>query len=65
MRFGEIIFTRKEMITIRHLLSHRKIKEIAAIQGCSLSVEQQRIHRIKEKVGCHYLHFSMPLNFME
>ncbi|HII2980415.1 TPA: hypothetical protein ACY2HE_001675 [Yersinia enterocolitica] len=54
MRFGEIVFTRKEMITIHNLLAHRRIKEIAAIQGCSLSVERQRIHRIKEKMNCQY-----------
>ncbi|HEN3482433.1 TPA: hypothetical protein U5D84_004209 [Yersinia enterocolitica] len=62
MRFGEIVFTRKEMITIRHLLSHRIIKEIAAIQGCSLSVERQRIHRIKEKMNCQYQPLSALFN---
>ncbi|EEP89022.1 hypothetical protein [Yersinia kristensenii] len=65
MRFGEIVFTRKEMITIRHLLSHRRIKEIAAIQGCSLSVEQQRIHRIKEKVNCQNQPLSALFNALK
>lgn len=52
MRFGNIRFTRKEILTIRLLLSHRKIKEISAIQGCSEASEHKRIQRIKEKLGC-------------
>ncbi len=52
MRFGNIRLTRKEILTIRLLLSHRKIKEISAIQGCSEASEHKRIQRIKEKLGC-------------
>ena len=52
MRFGDIKFTQKEIITIRLLLSHRKVKEICAIQGCSLTSEHKRIQRIKEKLNC-------------
>lgn len=65
MRFGEIVFTRKEMITIRYLLSHRRTKEIAAIHGCSLSVERQRIHRIKEKMNCQYQPLSALFNALK
>lgn len=50
MRFGNIRFTRKEMITIRLLLSHRKVKEISAIQGCSITTEHARIQKIKQKL---------------
>lgn len=52
MRFGNIRFTRKEILTIRLILSHRKIKEISAVQGCSEASEHKRIQRIKEKLGC-------------
>lgn len=52
MRFGNIRFTRKEILTIRLLLSHRKVKEISAVQGCSEASEHKRIQRIKEKLGC-------------
>lgn len=54
MRFGNIRFTRKEMITIRLLLSHRKVKEISAIQGCSITTEHIRIRRIKQKLNCEH-----------
>ncbi|UPS62408.1 helix-turn-helix transcriptional regulator [Providencia rettgeri] len=54
MRFGNIRFTRKEMITIRLLLSHCRVKEISYIQGCSEATENKRILRIKEKLGCSY-----------
>ncbi|CQD35208.1 helix-turn-helix transcriptional regulator [Yersinia mollaretii] len=54
MRFGNIRFTRKEMITIRLLLSHRKVKEISAIQGCSITTEHARIQRIKQKLDCEH-----------
>lgn len=52
MRFGNIRFTRKEVVTIRLLLSHCKVKEISYIQGCSEVCEHKRIQRIKEKLGC-------------
>ncbi|CNI05067.1 Bacterial regulatory proteins%2C luxR family [Yersinia thracica] len=52
MRFGNIRFTQKEIITIRYLLSHKKVKEIAALQGCSATTIQTRINRIKEKLDC-------------
>ncbi|WP_369308752.1 hypothetical protein [Providencia rettgeri] len=52
MRFGNIRFTRKEIITIRLLLSHCKVKEISYIQGCSEACEHKRIQRIKEKLAC-------------
>ncbi|WP_145520737.1 helix-turn-helix transcriptional regulator [Yersinia mollaretii] len=54
MRFGNVRFTRKEMITIRLLLSHRKVKEISAIQGCSITTEHSRIQRIKQKLDCEH-----------
>lgn len=54
MRFGNIRFTQKEVITIRLLLSHRKVKEIAAFQGCTTTTERIRIHRIKEKLNCQH-----------
>ncbi|AVX38240.1 TPA: helix-turn-helix transcriptional regulator [Yersinia enterocolitica] len=54
MRFGNVRFTRKEMITIRLLLSHRKVKEISAIQGCSITAEHSRIQRIKQKLNCKH-----------
>lgn len=54
MRFGNIRFTRKEIITIRLLLSHCRVKEISAIQGCSEASEHKRIQRIKEKLDCPY-----------
>ncbi|MEY1426623.1 hypothetical protein AB7Z54_04685 [Providencia manganoxydans] len=52
MRFGNIRFTRKEMVTIGLFLSHCKIKEISAIQGCSDASEVKRIQNIKDKLGC-------------
>nr|EHZ7766319.1 hypothetical protein [Providencia rettgeri]EIJ7169461.1 hypothetical protein [Providencia rettgeri] len=52
MRFGNIRFTRKEIVTIRLLLSHCKVKEISYIQGCSEVCEHKRIQRIKEKLDC-------------
>ncbi|MBS0055827.1 hypothetical protein [Yersinia sp. Marseille-Q3913] len=54
MRFGNIFFTRKEIITIRLLLSNRKAKEISAIQRCSVTTENARIQRIKEKLSCKH-----------
>ena len=54
MRFGNVRFTRKEMITIRLLLAHRKVKEIAAIQGCLITTEHARIQRIKKKLNCEH-----------
>ncbi|WP_145520738.1 hypothetical protein [Yersinia mollaretii] len=54
MRFGDIKFTQKEIITIRLLLSHLKVKQICTIQGCSLTSEHKRIQRIKEKLNCKY-----------
>lgn len=58
MRFGNIRFTRKEMITIRLLLSHCRVKEISYIQGCSEASENKRIQNIKEKLGCPYVSSS-------
>ncbi len=58
MRFGNIRFTRKELITIRLFLSHYQIKEISAIQGCSDVSEIKRIKNIKEKLGCPYVSSS-------
>ncbi|HFD6681798.1 TPA: hypothetical protein ACS705_002133 [Providencia alcalifaciens] len=58
MRFGNIRFTRKEMITIRLLLSHCKVKEISYIQGCAEANEHKRIQRIKEKLGCPHVSSS-------
>ncbi|MEQ4692706.1 MULTISPECIES: hypothetical protein [Providencia] len=52
MKFGGVRFTRKEMLTIRMLLSQCRIKEISAIQGCSENSEHKRIMNIKEKLGC-------------
>lgn len=58
MRFGNIRFTRKEIITIRLLLSHCRVKEISAIQGCSEASENKRIQRIKEKLDCPHVSSS-------
>ncbi|MEX9941308.1 hypothetical protein AB7Z36_13600 [Providencia rettgeri] len=58
MHFGHIRFTRKEMITIRLLLSHCKVKEISYIQGCSEASENRRIQKIKEKLGFPYVSSS-------
>ncbi|MDV5226682.1 hypothetical protein RZ760_012170 [Providencia rettgeri] len=55
MRFGNVVFTQKEMLTIRLLLSQCKVKEISAIQGCSVDREQKRILNIKEKLGCSHM----------
>lgn len=52
MRFGNIQFTRKEIITIRLLLSNQKIEDIAAIQRCSVKSEYVRIQKIREKLNC-------------
>ncbi|HDL7691791.1 TPA: hypothetical protein PXP18_001936 [Yersinia enterocolitica] len=65
MRFGDIKFTRKEIITIRLLLSHRKVKEISAIQGCSLTSEHKRIQRIKEKLNCQHHSLSGLFNALK
>ncbi|EKT62442.1 hypothetical protein [Providencia burhodogranariea] len=54
MRFGDVRFTRKEIITIRMLLFHCKIKEISAFHGCSEASEHKRIQRIKQKLNCPY-----------
>ncbi|WP_272521563.1 hypothetical protein [Providencia sp. PROV202] len=58
MRFGNIRFTRKEMITIRLLLSHCKVKEISYIQGCAEANEHKRIQHIKDKLGCPHVSSS-------
>lgn len=55
MRFGNVIFTKKEMLTIRLLLSQCKVKEISAIQGCSEDAEKKRIFNIKDKLGCTHM----------
>ncbi|MEQ4624014.1 MULTISPECIES: hypothetical protein [Providencia] len=52
MRFGDIRFTAKEMLTIKMLLSHCRVKEISYIQGCSEMSEHKRIQNIKDKLGC-------------
>lgn len=52
MRFGNIKLTKKEMTTIRYLITHKKSKEIAYLQGCTEAVERKRIMRIKEKFDC-------------
>ncbi|WP_145931875.1 helix-turn-helix transcriptional regulator [Yersinia bercovieri] len=54
MRFGKIRFTRKEISTIRLLLSHRQVKEIATFHGCTVTTERARIHHIKEKLNCQH-----------
>ncbi|WP_336193707.1 hypothetical protein [Providencia stuartii] len=54
MRFGDVRLTRKEIITIKLLLSQYKLKEISAYHGCSLFSEQKRIQRIKEKLDCSF-----------
>lgn len=54
MRFGDVRLTRKEIITIKLLLSQYKLKEISAYHGCSLISEQKCIQRIKEKLGCSF-----------
>lgn len=52
IRFGNVVFTQKEMLTIRLLLSQYKLKEISYIQGCSETSEHKRIQNIKDKLGC-------------
>lgn len=54
IRFGQLSFSNKEVLTIRLLLSHRNINEISRIQGCSEATENKCILRIKEKLGCSY-----------
>lgn len=56
IRFGNIRFTTKEILTIRMLLSYCRVKEISDIQGCSEMSEHKRIQSIKEKLG--YPHAS-------
>lgn len=65
MRFGNIRFTRKEIITIRLLLSHCRVKEISAIQGCSEASENKRIQRIKEKLDCPHVSSSGLFNVLK
>jgi len=65
MRFGHIRFTRKEIITIRLLLSLCRVKEISAIQGCSEASEHKRIQRIKEKLNCPYVSPSGLFNALK
>ncbi|MGO2303635.1 MAG: hypothetical protein ACTH5W_02895 [Providencia sp.] len=65
MRFGNIRFTRKEIITIRLLLSHCKVKEISYIQGCSEACEHKRILRIKEKLNCPHASSSSLFNALK
>lgn len=52
VQFGNIRLTEKEMFTIRCILSHRQIKEIAGLQQCSVTAEKKRLLNIKEKLGC-------------
>lgn len=52
IRFGNIQFTRKEIVTIRLLLSYVKVDEISAIQRCSSTAEHTRIKLIKKKLNC-------------
>lgn len=54
MRFGNIRFTREEVMTIRLLLSNCQISEISIIQGCSEDIENERIQKIKDKLDCPY-----------
>lgn len=65
MRFGNVRFTRKEIITIRLLLSHCRVKEISAIQGCSEASENKRIQRIKEKLDCPHVSSSGFFNILK
>lgn len=65
MRFGNIRFTRKEVITIRLFLSDCRVKEISAIQGCSEASEHKRIQRIKEKLNCPYVSPSGLFNALK
>ncbi|WP_455433225.1 hypothetical protein [Yersinia aleksiciae] len=62
IRFGNIQFTRKEIITIRLLLSHITIDEIYSIQRCSVAAEHARIQLIKEKLGCEHHSLGGLLN---
>ncbi|MEY0963080.1 helix-turn-helix transcriptional regulator [Providencia alcalifaciens] len=52
IRFGQLSFSNKEALTIRLLLSHRNIKEISRIQGCSEDEEYRRLNNIKKKLNC-------------
>ncbi|MEX6034522.1 hypothetical protein [Providencia hangzhouensis] len=52
IRFGQLSFSNKEVLTIRLLLSHRNINEISRIQGCSEEDEYIRVNNIKKKLNC-------------
>ncbi|MCL9783506.1 hypothetical protein M9194_18935 [Vibrio sp. S4M6] len=51
-QFADIILTRKELSTIKMLLSLKSPKEIAWCHQCSESAERKRIDIIKRKLGC-------------
>lgn len=50
IRFGNISFSNREILTIKLLLSHRSIKEISQIQGCTEAIETLRVENIKDKL---------------
>ncbi|ATG16079.1 hypothetical protein CO695_07155 [Providencia alcalifaciens] len=50
IRFGNLSFSNKEILTIKLLLSHRSIKEISQIQGCTEATENLRVEKIKWKL---------------
>ncbi len=56
--FNGIVFTLKEMQTIRSLLELKTIKEIAAYHHCTPTAEKQRINRIRQKLNCEHFPFS-------
>lgn len=65
MRFGNIRFSRKEVMTIRLLLSNCQISQISVIQGCSEDIENQRIQKIKDKLDCSYATDSGLFNVLK
>lgn len=50
IRFGNLSFSNREVLTIKLLLSHRNVKEISQIQGCTEAIESSRIEKIKWKL---------------
>ncbi|MCW2257653.1 hypothetical protein M2263_003744 [Providencia alcalifaciens] len=65
MRFGNICFTREEIMTIRLLLSNCQLSEISVIQGCSEDIENERIQKIKDKLDCPYVTDNRLFNVLK
>lgn len=57
-QFGDLRLTTLEMDTIRLLLMHRSIKEIANLHKCHEKVERKRLNNIKRKTGGEFYPMS-------